>query len=78
MARFEDLDLDPDQGPGTRGQEVQKVLDAIEEMRSSGSFDRMDDFLRDVGDSIEQYGRVTEGQLKAINNIREKRGWEEL
>lgn len=59
--------------PGT-----QALLDAVDEMRGSGSFDWADDTLRDIYDWVAERRFFTEGQLRAVNNIRAGRKWGEV
>jgi len=73
--RSEDLGLKEDQGPGEAGPdpEAQKFLLVIETMRESGAYDWADDTLTRIYDWVVEHGRISEGQVKAIRNIRDAR-----
>jgi hypothetical protein len=72
--------LRTDQGPGVKQENprLDAFLDAIDEMRSSGSFDWADQTLRDIYDWCREAGRYTDRQVVAVNNIRYARHWDEL
>lgn len=66
MARAEDLDLDPNREEDPA---VERILEAIEEMRSCGSYEWADDTLTGIYDTVHASRTVSEGQKRAIRNI---------
>lgn len=70
MARIDDLQLDPEQGPGHRSAAVQQFLDELETLRASGWADWADETLKGIYDTVSGSNRVTDGQRGAVDNIR--------
>lgn len=74
MARFEDLHLDPDEGPGpsqTRhAEEARAFLDALSDLLADRRYNFANETLSGIWDSVEGTLRVTEGQRQAVANIR--------
>lgn len=75
--------LDPDslrddQGPGADQPGLETFLEAVDEMRASGSFEWADDTLRSIYDWCKEHRHFTHKQLVAVNNIRFSRHWDEI
>lgn len=51
-------------------EDPQSWLKLIEDMVDSGEFDWAEETLLGIGETIENSGRVTPGQIEAIENIR--------
>ena len=56
-------------------QDVADFVRHIDEMLESGEFDWAEDTLTGISETVSKFGRVTEGQRRAVSNIGEKRGW---
>lgn len=74
MARLEDLDLTPGDGPGLRNeQEIQKAKDFLEEISEllgDRRFNFAHETLSGIWETVERTLRVTPGQYTAVRNIR--------
>lgn len=51
------------------GDDPEQWLRLIEDMVDSGHYDWAEDTLLDIGETIEESGRVWSGQIEAITNI---------
>jgi hypothetical protein len=77
--RPEDLPLDD--APLRRAQPIDprstdwyQFVQEIEELLASGSYDWASDTLQGIAQSVEQYQTVTEGQRRAVANVKAARG----
>lgn len=52
--------------------------DAIEEMLNDGRFEWASNTLEGIAATIEEKHFVTDTMKKTVNNIRERRGWDEV
>lgn len=52
-----------------------EFLDEIGEMRASGQYDWADSTLSGIFTTVRETRRVTEGQRRAVENIKAARGW---
>ena len=73
MPKLEDLNLDPDDGPGTPrplSPKAQDFLDELDELLSDRRFNFATDTLSGIHDTVKRTGQVTPGQYTAVGNIR--------
>ena len=78
MPKLEDLNLDPDEGPGQPHkltEAARDFLDEVAELLGDARYNFATETLSGVWNTVERTGRVTPGQYTAVGNIR--RGVEE-
>lgn len=61
--------------PGSSDESAAEFLSRIDEMMESGEFDWAEDTLSGIKESVEKWEKVSEGQMRAVRNIAEARGW---
>lgn len=69
---------DPDAGKELEDPFVARFLQAIEEMLQDGTFAWAENMLEGIYATVEEKRFVTAGQRSAVNNVRERRKWDEI
>jgi hypothetical protein len=74
MAKLEDLNFAPDEGPGPTDRDrrdADHFLDDIQELRDDDRYLWAEATLRGIYESVSAAGKVSEGQRTAVRNIRD-------
>jgi hypothetical protein len=71
MARF--ASLLPDDDDDCVSPEAEELLQRIEDMQNSDDYLWAQDTLEGIHDTVSMSGRVTEGQVRAIDNIENRK-----